>query len=134
MVGEEEIRSPDFSLATLQTPFERAELQRCRLTATQQRADASLELGELEWLRHVVVGPAVEPLHAILGAVSRGEDQHGGGLSASPEALEHRQAIELRQAEIEHDEIELLGRKQRVGVVSVSGDHGLMPGTAKGVS
>src|SRR5215475_5976126 len=76
MVGQEERRSIHFPLAALQTPFERAELHHRRLTATQQRADPSLELGELERLGHVVVGSGVEPLHAILGAVSRGEDQH----------------------------------------------------------
>ena len=46
--------------------------------ATGERAQARKQLGGLEGLGHVVVGPRVEALHLVGGCGACGEHEHGG--------------------------------------------------------
>src|SRR5216684_1208394 len=49
-----------------------------RPAATQERADPREELRQSERLHEIVIGPAVQPTHAIVDRVLRGEDQDRG--------------------------------------------------------
>src|SRR6185369_397639 len=50
--------------------------------AARERAQARLELAELEGLAEIVVGAGVEAGDALLDAVARGEHEHGGAVAA----------------------------------------------------
>ena len=77
-----------------------------RGAAAQQRAHAGQQLLALEGLDQIVVGPGVEPRHARLERVARGEDEDGHvALLAQPAADLH--AVELGQAQVEHDRVGL---------------------------
>ena len=77
-----------------------------RRPAAQQRADAGEQLVALEWLDEVVVGARVEPLHAGVDRVARGEhqDRH---VALGAHAPRNLHAVELRQPEVEHHRIGL---------------------------
>jgi len=40
----------------------------------------------------------------------------------------------VREPEVKHNKVEELGCEQRICVVAVPGDNGLMPGNAQGIS
>src|SRR5204862_1277851 len=71
----------------------------------QQRADARQHLLEMEGFGDVVVGAGVKTLNLVAPAVARGqyEDRHGPA-GAAP-GLEHRDAVHLRQTDVENDRI-----------------------------
>ena len=69
--------------------------------AAQQRADARQHLLEMERLGDIVVGAGVEALHLVAPAVARGEDQHRHGAAGAPPGFQHRDAVHLRQADVE---------------------------------
>ncbi len=85
-----------------------------RLRAAQQRAHARGELRHGERFHHVVVGAEVEAAHAIVDRVSRGEHEHRHWpvllRRARAQAPQHLEAIHLRQADVEDDEVETLLR------------------------
>src|SRR3954453_3272675 len=78
-----------------------------RRPAAQQRAQAGEQLLALERLDEVVVGARVEPLHARLDRVARGqhEDRHVVGGAQAARDLD---AVELRQAEVEDHEVRVV--------------------------
>ncbi|AOJ76032.1 hypothetical protein WJ35_13830 [Burkholderia ubonensis] len=87
--------------------------------APGQRAHARLEFVERERLGHVVVGAEVEALHALVDAVGGGQDQHGEVGIACAQALQDVEPGQLRQAEIEDQQVERLHRQGRVGLDAV---------------
>jgi hypothetical protein len=66
-----------------------------------------------------IFGAGIEPAHAVLQSVLRGEDQHRQGRLAPAQALQHLDAVQPRQAEIEDEQVELLGEQRRVGIGAV---------------
>src|SRR6478735_1452194 len=76
--------------------------------APQQRPHAGEQLGEAERLGHVVVGPGVEAHHGVdlVGARREDEDRDRATLGADPPA--HLETVDLRQAEVEQDEVGVL--------------------------
>jgi hypothetical protein len=79
-----------------------------------QRPDPGLQLGQFERLDHVVVGTEIEAFDAVAGTVKRSQDQHRQLRVAGPQALEHLEAGQLGQAEIEDQQI-----------VRLAGDRGI---------
>lgn len=76
--------------------------------AAQQRADAGLELVNVEGLDQIVVRARIQPRDAVAGGVARGEDQHRHRVGGGAQALQHLQPVHARQAEVEHGEREVL--------------------------
>ena len=76
---------------------------RRRLTgrAAEQRAQPRDQLLHLERLGQVVVGAGVDPLDPLGPHAARGEDEDRQRGPAGPPPLQHRQPVELGQAEIE---------------------------------
>src|SRR5215813_3620939 len=77
-----------------------------RATAAQERADAREEFRERERLHEIIIGPAVEPTHAIVDGVLRGEDQDRGLQPAFAQRRQDLDPIAMGEHEIEHDAIE----------------------------
>src|SRR5919199_5122224 len=75
-----------------------------RRTPPQQRSHAGQELLALEGLDQVVVGADVEPLHAIVEPVTGGEHQDGH-VVALAKLLGDVDTVQLREAEVEEDEV-----------------------------
>ncbi len=85
----------------------------------QLRTHACFELVQRERLDQVVIGAQVEHAHALGQAVAGGHHQHRQAIAALTQALQHIAAIQLRQAQVQHQQC-VLGRAQcRVGVRAV---------------
>ena len=93
--------------------------------AAQQRADARQHLLEMERLRHIIVGAGIEALHLVAPAVARGEQQHRHGAAGTPPRLQHRNTVELGQADVEDDGVVGLGLAEVMPFLAVEGavDH-----------
>ena len=85
----------------------------------QQRAHAAPELADRERLRDVVVGAELEPDHLVELVVAGREhdDRHG---AARPEALADLEPVELRQHQVEHDEVDVLRREAAQRLLAVA--------------
>ena len=83
--------------------------------AAQQRPDAGLELGDLEGLDHVVVGPQVQASDAFLGRAAGGQDHHRGRVAAGAHAAQHLQPVHLWQVQVQDHQVEPFRRDQRLG-------------------
>ena len=93
--------------------------------AAQQRADARQHLFEMKRLGDVVVGAGVEALHLVAPAVARGEHQHRHGAAGPAPGFQHRDAVHLRQADVEDHGVVGLGLAEIVPLLAVEGaiDH-----------
>ena len=69
----------------------------------QQRANSRQHFFEVKRLGDVVVGAGIEALHLVAPAVARGEDQDRHRAAVAAPRLQHRDAVHLGQADIEHD-------------------------------
>ena len=76
-----------------------------RRPAPQQRAHAGEQLLALERLDQVVVGADVEALHARLQRVARGQHEDRRVVAVVAQALGDLDAVQPRQAEVEHDDV-----------------------------
>ena len=88
-------------------------------TAAQQGAQACLEFGEIERFDQIVIGTGVQPGDAVFSGIARGEDQHRQGGQALAQAAQHGQAVDQRQAEVEHHAVETLQGQQLQGLGAV---------------
>src|SRR4029453_653369 len=78
----------------------------------EQRPDAAPELADREGLRDVVAGAELEPEHLVELVVPRGQhDDRHGALRTQP--LADLEPVELRQHQVENDEVDRLGRELR---------------------
>ena len=93
--------------------------------AAQQRAHARQHFLEMKRLGDIVVGAGVEALHLVAPAVARGQQQHRHGAAGAAPGFQHRNAVHLRQADIEHDRVVGLGLAEIVALLAVEGavDH-----------
>ena len=71
----------------------------------QQRANPRQHFLEMKGLCHIVVGAGIEPLHLVAPAVARGEDQDGHRAAVAPPGFQHRNAVHLRQADVQHHRV-----------------------------
>ena len=93
----------------LQVPLlELVDLAHDRLAPPEHGLDARGELLDRERLRHVVVGPELEPEHLVaLVALRRQDDDRDAGVVLA-HRLAHLEAVELGQHQVEEHEIGLL--------------------------
>ena len=93
--------------------------------AAQQRADPRQHFLEMKRLCDIVVGAGVETLHLVAPAVAGGQDQNRHRAAVAPPGLQHRDAVHLRQADIEHDRVIGLAVAEKVPLLAVEGaiDH-----------
>ena len=73
----------------------------------------------MEGLSDIVIGAGIEPLHLVAPAIARGEDQHGHGASLAPPGLQHRDAVHLRQADVQHDGVIGLAVAEEMSLLAV---------------
>ena len=108
-----------------------------RLAAADQRAQARLELGQIEGLGEVVVGAEVEALDALVEGVVGGEHQHRHARAAVAQPAQHFEAAELGQPQVEDHHVVGLGRQHVVGfapvVHAIHGVIGLAQGPGEAV-
>ena len=73
------------------------------LRAANERTQARREFVEIRRLDEIVVGAGIEPAHAILDRVARGENEDRQPQAARTNPLQHLEAREPRQAQVEDD-------------------------------
>ena len=83
-------------------------------------AQAGQQLVELEGLDEVVVGAAVQALDLVGQRVARGEHDHRRGVAARAQVAQHREAVALRQAEVEQHGVEALAGQHGIGGAAVA--------------
>ena len=93
--------------------------------AAQQRPDPRQNFLEMKRLGDIVVGAGVEALHLVAPAIARGQDQHRHQPSVAAPCLQHRDAVHLGQADVEHDRIIGFAVAEEVALLAIEGavDH-----------
>ena len=89
--------------------------------AAQQRAHARQHFFEMKRLGDIVVGAGIEALHLVAPAVARGEDEHRHGAAGAPPGFQHRNAVHLRQADVEDDGVVGLALAEIMALLAVEG-------------
>ena len=102
-----------------------------RPCALEDSPDAGDQLARAEGLRHIIVAAHFKTEDAIdlLIARRQEEDRQGGGLADFPADLE---AVDVRQTDVEHDEIGAGATKGREGFLARPGNHGPHTGPLNG--
>ena len=96
-----------------------------------QRLYPCHQLGDLERLGEVVIGPGVEPLNLLVQLTAGGQHQHRGVHPLATPLLEHAQTIATRQAEIQNDGIIGLGLAEKTRLVAIVAEIGHKSGQAQ---
>src|SRR6202034_179014 len=73
--------------------------------AAQRRADPGQQLGQPERLGDVVVGAGVQADHRVHLVGPRGQYEHRCGAALGPKPPADLQAVELRQPQVENDQV-----------------------------
>ena len=81
--------------------------------ATREGAHTRFEFLQRKGLGHVVVSAVVQALDALFDAVGSGEDQHRQGRAACTQALEHFQAVQPGQPQVQNQQVEFVVGHQR---------------------
>ena len=87
--------------------------------APDQGPEARQHLGHVEGLGHIVVGAGIESGNLLAPAIARGQDQDRHPPPGRPPALEHADAVDHGQPEIEHDRIIGLVRPEIVALLAI---------------
>ena len=72
-------------------------------------------------LGDIIVGAGIEALHLVAPAVARGQDQHRHDAAVASPGLQHRDAVHLRQSDIEHDRVVGLAVAEKVAFLAIEG-------------
>ena len=75
------------------------------LAAAQQNPHAGQQFDEREGLDEIIVGAAFQALHAIVHGIARAQDQHRRADLAVADLLQHGQAVHVRQAQVQDDQV-----------------------------
>jgi hypothetical protein len=86
-----------------------------------QRAQARQQFLGVEGLGQIVVGPCVKAGDLLAPGAARSQDQHRRGDAVLAPTLQHRDAVDLGQAQIEHDGVVGLGIAQKLRLFTVRG-------------
>ena len=97
--------------------------------APHESAHSREELVEVEGLGQIVVGAGVEAEHHVtLGAARREhQDGHRQGVVPIAQRAADREAVQLRQVEVQHDAVEALGEGAAQTLLAVVGHRHRMP-------
>ncbi len=87
--------------------------------AAQQGANARQNLFEMERLGDVIVGAGIEALHLVAPAVARREHEHRHYAPVTPPGFQHRDAIHLRQTDVEDDGVVRLAVAEEMSFLAV---------------
>lgn len=83
--------------------------------AAQQGAQPGLQLVEVEGLGQVVVGTGVQAQHPVAHGAARSQDEHGRAQALAARTLQHLQAVQAGQAQIQHHGVGLAHQPLRQG-------------------
>ncbi len=102
----------------------------CTARAPQQRAHACQQLAHAERLGDVVIGPALEAQHAVglFGACGQHQDGRLSIRAVTADRLTQRDAVEPRQHEIEHDQVEAAFLRDMERLFTVADDRAVEVG------
>jgi hypothetical protein len=75
----------------------------------------------MERLGQIVVRARVEPRHLLAPGPARGQDQDGSSLAVAAPALQHRDAVDLGQAQVEDHRVVRLGVAKEMRLLAVGG-------------
>ena len=89
---------------------------------SRQRMQPCQQFLERERLDQVIVGAGIQRLDAVADPVARGQHQHPRTRAARRQRAQHAEAVQPRQAEIEHHEIVAVPGQEPVGLHPVAGD------------
>ncbi len=93
----------------------------------RRSSDPCEELSGAERLGDVVVGTTVEAHEHVRLVTPRGEDEDRGPVASGPELGEERQAVDVGEGEIEHDEVGLAVLKGAARGAAVGRDLHVVP-------
>ena len=94
--------------------------------AAQHGADAAAELPDQERLRDVVVRAELEPEH-LVELVVAGREHDDRNRALGPESLADLETVDLREHDVEHDEVDLLFREPAQRLLAVTGRDDAVP-------
>ena len=77
--------------------------------AAHQGAQAGLQFVQVKRFGQVVVGPGVQAHHPVAHGAARCQDEHRGAQAARPCLLQHLQAVQARQGQVQDDRVGLQG-------------------------
>src|SRR6267143_7066221 len=79
--------------------------------------DARAELAQIEWLDQIAAVPEVQDAHERLNADVGGRHHDGEVAVALPDLLQQRDAVGVREPEVEHEHVGVKGAQllQRLG-------------------
>ena len=83
--------------------------------SAQRQAHAGHQFRHRERLHHVVVAADREPVHAVVGGVAGGEEDHRHLRAVVAHAAQHGEPVDIGQHHVEHHQIgtELVDRRER---------------------
>jgi len=84
-----------------------------------QGAQARQHLLHVEGLGDIIVGPRIEPHHLVGPSITRRKDEHRHHPAGAPPAVEHGDAVELGQADVEDHGIIRFGIAEEVAFLAV---------------
>ena len=79
----------------------------------------------MKGLGDIIVGAGIETLHLVAPAVARGEDQDRHRTAVAAPCLQHRNAVHLGQADIEHHRVIRFAVAEEMPLLAIEGaiDH-----------
>jgi hypothetical protein len=102
------------------------------VAAPAQRADARLQLVEVEGLGQVVVGAGVQAHDAVADRAARREQQHGRAQPFGAGLGQHLQAVEVGQAQVQRHHVGLDGAPLGHGLGAVAAHAHVDPAPPEG--
>ncbi len=95
--------------------------------AAQERAQARLQLADVERLDEVVVGAGVETVDAIGDRVARRQDQDRHAVSAAAHAAADLEPVDAGKPDVEHDAVGCPRLDRGDRLEALLGEHDLVP-------
>ena len=96
--------------------------RRAALVSAADGADARGEFLEIERLAEIVVRAGIQSFDAVGNLVERGQQQHRCPVASGAQRGQEIEAGSVRQHQIEHQRVELVGRKRGVTVGAIGDD------------
>ena len=81
--------------------------------AAQERAHTGQHFLQMKGLGDIIVGARIEALHLVAPAIARREHEHRHGAAGAAPGFQHRDAVHLRQADVENNGVVGLGLSPR---------------------